>query len=251
MKTTSSYLLILVLLLTTIQITKGQTFDLGPAAEDSTLIKHVDSLKSAFLTNYNQIAPIRSISSDAQNLFQNEIEQSVTNGAGPMLLYYSNLHPHIPNSFSINTSKTVGEIPLQHQVAPNGATTYTVPIECAPGRAGAQPSVALSYNSLAGDGVLGYGWNIGGLSSIHRTTSNLHYDGTVKPTEMTATAQFVLDGERLIQTATSSTVRTFAPVQGNITIEAYMSGAVTKFFKVWFSNGSTAIYGYHTNTTAN
>jgi len=62
----------------------------------------------------------------------------------------------------------VGEIPVSHQVLPNGSTSYTVPIECAPGRAGVQPSITLSYNSLGGNGVAGYGWSIGGLSAIQR-----------------------------------------------------------------------------------
>jgi len=116
-----------------------------------------------------------------------------------MSSYFPNLHPHIPNSFAINTGNVVGKIPMQHQVLPNGVTTYTVPIECAPGR-GIQPSISISYNSLGGNGVLGFGWNIEGLSSINRTTSNYYYDGSIKPTEMTATAQFVIDGVRLIET---------------------------------------------------
>ena len=145
----------------------------------------------------------------------------------------------------------VGEIPVSHQVLPNGSTSYTVPIECAPGRAGVQPSITLSYNSLGGNGVAGYGWNIGGLSAIQRTVSSYYYDGSAKGTEMTATANFVLDGVRLIQNSSSSTLRTFVPEQGNIRIEAFMNGAVTKYFKVWYSNGTTAIYGYDTNTAVN
>ena len=254
MRSFYQYLKVIAVLLATIQIVKGQTFDLGPAVVDSTLI---DS--TYFGRSINPAAPmlievIRTVSDTAflTNGRSSELKPNPTDTVtGPMRIIYNNLHPHIPNQFAINTGKTVGEIPIKHQVTANGATTYTVPIECAPGRAGVQPSIALSYNSLGGNGVLGQGWGIGGLSSINRTASNYYYNGSVKPTEMTATAQFIMDGARLIEISTSSTVRIFAPEQGNIKIEAYMSGSVTKYFKVWFSNGSTAIYGYETNTSTN
>ena len=249
MKTIAHYMILTVIAMTIAQVAKGQTFDLGLAAEDSTMVKFVDSI----LAEYGVIF----IASDsiAQNSSRRTppADEKEDPGDGGLRIppLQPSLHPHIPNSFPINTGKTVGEIPIQHHVTAFGATTYAVPIECAPGRAGLQPAVSLIYNSLGGNGVLGMGWNIGGLSSIRRAASNYYYDGTAQPAEMTATAKFVLDGERLIQTATSSTVRTFAPEQGNVKIEAYMNGAVTKYFKVWFSNGSTAIYGDATNTTAN
>jgi len=244
-------LIVAVVLLAVIQTSQGQTFDLGPAVADSTLR---DSMYLGRAFNPGDIKLIEVIKTipDADFLTNSRNADSKPNPVdtvtGPLKIIYNNLHPHIPNQFAINTGKTVGEIPIQHQVGANGTTTYTVPIECAPGRAGVQPSIALSYNSLGGNGVLGQGWSIGGLSSISRTTSNYYYNGSAKPAEMTATAQFVMDGMRLIQTLTSSTVRTFTPEQGNIKIEAYLSGNVTQYFKVWFSNGSSAIYGYENNT---
>ena len=44
MKTIFRYFLLMVTLLTTIQLSKGQTIDLGLAFEDSTMVKFVDSL---------------------------------------------------------------------------------------------------------------------------------------------------------------------------------------------------------------
>jgi len=236
------------MMFTVTQVLKGQTFDLGLAYEDSTMVKFVDSVRrvNQLRTGQDYFEPvlIQLMSSSIDERYNSQNDNNTGNtgetgeSGGPMLLYYTNLHPHIPNSFTINTGKIVGEIPIQHQVAANGSTTYSVPIECTPGRAGVQPTVALVYNSLAGNGVLGFGWGIGGLSSINRTTSNFYFDGSTKPTEMTASAKFVMDGTRLIQKTSNITLRTFAPEQGNIKIEAYMNGAVTKYFKVWFSNGT-------------
>jgi len=258
MKSLFRYFLLIVTLLATIQLSNGQTFDLGLAFEDSTMVKFVDSIRTVQKARGGEnffdaveIAPTWSSSSNMPNNSSNKTNPGGTGPegpGGPMLLYYTNLHPHIPNTFAINTSKTVGEIPIQHQVTANGSTTYSVPIECAPGRAGVQPSITLVYNSLAGNGVLGFGWGIGGLSAINRTTSNFYFDGSIKPTEMTASAKFVLDGTQLLQTGATTTSRSFVPEQGNVRIEAYMNGTVTKYFKVWFSNGSTAIYGYDTNS---
>ena len=247
MKTIYNCIIMVALLLTTVQILKGQTFDLGRAAEDSTMVKFIESWRRSN-PDGPILIPVRTDSTNVQKPDQRETDSNdKTDSNDNKERNNSPFHPHIPNQFAINTGMTVGEIPMVHQVAPNGATTYTVPIECPPGRAGVQPSISLCYSSHGGNGVLGYGWSIGGLSSINRTTSNFYYDGVTNPVAMSAT-DFALDGGRLIQTSAASNVRTFVPVQGNVKIEAYMSGSyITQYFKVWFSNGSTAIYGYETN----
>src|SRR6185312_9813527 len=42
----------------------------------------------------------------------------------------------------------------------SGRFTYTVPIAVAPGRQGAQPKLALGYNSSGGNGWCGVGWGL-------------------------------------------------------------------------------------------
>jgi RHS repeat-associated protein len=53
-------------------------------------------------------------------------------------------------------------------VTSDGATTYSVPLWVPEGRAGATPALSLQYGSRQGNGPLGVGWSVGGLSSIER-----------------------------------------------------------------------------------
>ena len=80
----------------------------------------------------------------------------------------------------VGTDGVVGAIPGSFNVSPSGAATYTIPIECPPGINGMTPQVALTYNSQAGNGIAGWGWNIAGTSAITRVPKNQYFDGIAK-----------------------------------------------------------------------
>ncbi|MCZ7685883.1 MAG: hypothetical protein M5U28_46855 [Sandaracinaceae bacterium] len=46
-------------------------------------------------------------------------------------------------------------------VLSSGTATFSVPIAVAPGRAGVQPSLALTYATTGGNGPVGFGWSLG------------------------------------------------------------------------------------------
>ena len=73
----------------------------------------------------------------------------------------------------------VGEIPMEAGVSPTGARTYQIPIVTAAGFK-LTPSIALGYNSQAGEGWVGYGWDIQGLSTISLINKNVYYHGVAK-----------------------------------------------------------------------
>ena len=55
------------------------------------------------------------------------------------------------------------------KVSPSGAFSYQVPIGLPPGSAGVAPELALVFDSRSGgNGFLGRGWDLSGLSQITR-----------------------------------------------------------------------------------
>ena len=89
-------------------------------------------------------------------------------------------------------------------VTPDGAATYHVPLWLPQGRAGVQPSLALDYNSRGGNGLLGMGWSLSGLSQVVRCNKTLAQDGAPAPVRFDSTDAFCLDGKRLLQVGTTS-----------------------------------------------
>ncbi|WP_291200382.1 FG-GAP-like repeat-containing protein [Dyadobacter sp.] len=101
---------------------------------------------------------------------------------------------------AINQSLPVGSISGSGSVASGGAT-YSIALAVPPGTNGITPAVSINYHSMAGNGILGQGWDIGGLSKITRCTRNMYFDNETNPVTMTNSDRFVLDGARLIAKA--------------------------------------------------
>nr|VFK20309.1 MAG: virulence plasmid B protein [Candidatus Kentron sp. LPFa]VFK34047.1 MAG: virulence plasmid B protein [Candidatus Kentron sp. LPFa] len=66
-----------------------------------------------------------------------------------------------------SAEELVGSIPGQLSVR-QGAAVYTIPIQVPPRVAGMQPDLAITYNSNGGNGLLGVGFSLSGLSTITR-----------------------------------------------------------------------------------
>ena len=70
-------------------------------------------------------------------------------------------------------------LPLYAGVNPDGSFSETLPIEIPAGRNGVQPQLALTYNSNAGNGIVGVGFSLQGLPAITRISygRGINYDG--------------------------------------------------------------------------
>ena len=93
-----------------------------------------------------------------------------------------------------------GSTPGQFAVSPSGAATYRIPIQVPPGVAGMTPKLELVYNSQSGNGMLGMGWSLSGLSSITRCPRTKASDGVMGSVNFDANDRFCMDGQRLILT---------------------------------------------------
>lgn len=106
-------------------------------------------------------------------------------------------NPIVVDNRELNTSLPMGTTAGSHSVSLTGAATYQVPILIPPGTAGMEPSVSVAYNSQAGNGLLGYGWNLAGLSAITRIGHTIYHDNKVKGVNFDDD-RFAMDGNRLV-----------------------------------------------------
>ncbi len=115
-----------------------------------------------------------------------------TNGFGVMIggiLVTIHTDTGLPSDPTLQPEPAVGEpfngvLAGQLTVGPTGAAVYTVPIKLPPGIAGMAPNLSLVYNSQGGNGLAGQGWELTGLSTIHRCPKTLVQDGYNRPVHM-------------------------------------------------------------------
>ncbi|MGH8306686.1 MAG: RHS repeat-associated core domain-containing protein [Gammaproteobacteria bacterium] len=144
-------------------------------------------------------------------------------------------------------ANTVGTAPGQFSVSPTGAATYQIPLDLPPGVNGLKPSLALLYNSQAGNGILGEGWSLTGLSVISRCPQTLDQDNAIHIPDGTGADRLCLDGQRLIVTsgnygAAGSVYHTEIESFQQVTASSSMAGGSPKSFTVVDRSGLTRIY---------
>ncbi|NJK97743.1 MAG: hypothetical protein HC905_25065 [Bacteroidales bacterium] len=155
-----------------------------------------------------------------------------------------------PDSRAINTSFVIGSTPGNLSVTQMGSSLYEVPISVPPGTAGVQPNISIVYNSMTGNGIVGFGANISGLSSIVRVPKNIYNDGSSGKVSLDYNDRFTIDGNRLVLTTGSYG---YANSEYRTEIETYIkitakntAGNGPSYFEIKTKDGYTLEYG---NTT--
>ena len=97
-----------------------------------------------------------------------------------------------------------GAIEGNFAVSSSGSATYSIPILVPPGRLGMEPKLSITYDSGGDFGLLGKGFSIAGLSSIHRCGSSVAQDGHYRGVELDRDDQLCLDGMRLVEVGTGA-----------------------------------------------
>jgi Salmonella virulence plasmid 65kDa B protein len=98
----------------------------------------------------------------------------------------------------ISNQMYLGTLQGEFAVDPDGGASYTISLKLPPGTAGMMPKLSLTYNSGANNGLLGMGWNLGGLSVITRSPQMVAQDGAFGTINYSDSDRFSLDGERLM-----------------------------------------------------
>jgi len=92
---------------------------------------------------------------------------------------------------------SAGTLPGSFSVTSTGEASYVIPLVTVPGRAGMEPRLAVVYDG-AGDGVLGAGFSVAGLSAITRCPQTLAQDGEIREVRYDGQDKLCLDGKRLV-----------------------------------------------------
>lgn len=92
----------------------------------------------------------------------------------------------------------VGTTEASTSVTSQGAAVVSVPVKLPPGFAGPVPSVSFEYNSQAGEGNCGWGWDLAGVSRITRSGTHPNRDLVFDPIDFDDNDVFYLDGKRMV-----------------------------------------------------
>ncbi len=145
------------------------------------------------------------------------------------------------------------------KVSESGAATYSVPITSPKGTAGVEPQLSINYSSQSGNGPLGIGWNISGLSSVHRCAKNFaQNDGQISEIRNNSDDRFCLDGQQLFIES-----GTYGANNATYKVESFSNNTITSFdtdnnldngpeyFIVETRAGEKHYYGQHNSDAVN
>ena len=151
---------------------------------------------------------------------------------------------------TISASATdVGSPKGAFSVSPTGGGVYSVAIEAPTGLKEIQPNIAITYNSQSGQGIVGYGCNVSGISVITRAPKDIAHDQTAKGITFQNTDAFYIDGKRLLfQSGTEGAEGAVYTPEGEPFTEVIMhtstyNSSPTIWFEARSCNGITYKYG--------
>ena len=175
---------------------------------------------------------------------------------------FSDAAKYLINKASENTANSnrsdigIGETKGELSVSLTGGASYDIPISVPQGINGIVPQLSLNYNSQAGDGLAGYGWNLSGVSVISRVPSTKFHDGQIDPVDFDNLDRFALDGKRLILMSGiygANEARYQTENFSNLRIISYGTSVYgasygPSYFIVYYPDGSLAHYGNSTDS---
>jgi len=157
----------------------------------------------------------------------------------------------LPPGGLVDTQPSSGWTEGVFGVTDDGAATYDVPLWVPDGRHGMEPTLSLHYSSRSGNGLLGVGWSLTGLSSIRPCPRTIAQDGERAPVLFSDADVYCLDGSRLrpVGPATGGE-REYRTEQNPFSrIVSHGAGAVPDYFTVHAKGGRILTFGGDQNAT--
>ena len=146
----------------------------------------------------------------------------------------------------VDSEHNYGWTPGQFSVSEDGAAQYSVPLWVPAGRGAVTPQLSLSYNSRAGNGLLGVGWSLGGMSTISWCGRTIAQDGYTDGSHFDGQDALCLNGSRLVPISPQwLPQREYRTEQETFTrIIAYETqDNVPDYFKVFAKDGKILTFG--------
>jgi len=155
------------------------------------------------------------------------------------------------------SAQEAGALPGTLGVSNNGEANYSMPLVVPPGTAGLQPELALNYSSSGSNGLLGLGWGLGGMSSIHRCGKTIAQDGVNARVNFSIEDRLCLDGQRLRVVSANpkptdaeywaDTAEFRTEIESFTRIKVQLNNGV-RSYKVYKKNGQILTYGSTDNS---
>lgn len=150
---------------------------------------------------------------------------------------------------------TPGATQTSYGVSAAGAFQYSIPIVVPQGRNGVTPNLAISFSSGGGNGPLGVGWGLSGLSAITRCGKTFATNGERGGVTHGDEDQFCMGGQQLIEVPGTGTIKYRTEIDSFAKIEAIGNGSIDvnggrspSGWRVWAKDGSIYYYGSTNNT---
>jgi len=146
----------------------------------------------------------------------------------------------------------VGTIEGTFQVSETGAATYQVDLDM-PDGGRLMPKIGINYNSQVGNGLVGYGFNITGISCITRGSKDLYHDNVQQGPKYNTSDALFLDGKRLLlQSGTEGTDGAVYAPEGDPYTKVNLHGnsdQTSSWFEIVTADGVTSQYSYRLTFT--
>ena len=139
----------------------------------------------------------------------------------------------------------VGSLPGTFSTTNTGAAVYSVDLKLPNAIGSMVPKISFVYNNQSTNGIMGWAWNLSGLSSIERVGQTEYHDGKVTSVDF-VNDRFAMDGQRLMLvdgTYGGDNAEYKVEFDNMDRIVSYSKGTSPESFQVWKSDGTIWEYG--------